>query len=115
MNSSSKLKMVLSRLTGLRRLDNTYIAQCPLKKEHKVMVADLGERVMVRCHKGCNQDRLLESLNLVWFDLYESKYDTAKDKQWLRKFRARQMTSAKTHPLSIKEANRLFTRISLYG
>jgi len=115
MNTSSKLKVVLSRLKNIRSIDNTYIAECPANKDHNVMIADVGNRVMVACHKGCGHVQLLDAIGFTWFELYHTKYDTTKDKLWLRKFRTRQMTEHKTHPLEIKEAKRLMTRISFYG
>ncbi|MBX3502533.1 MAG: toprim domain-containing protein [Alphaproteobacteria bacterium] len=54
----------LARALGGRKTGNTWTARCPAHEDGtpSLSIAQAGERVLVHCHAGCGQDRLLDVL-----------------------------------------------------
>ncbi len=116
----SKTRMLLSKLDNVTELESCSLANCPVCLNHTLFVSEklepdkLAKFWCSECGDK-NSHKIYEKLDITWFDLFETKYDMTKGKKWLQQFRATLSTNIPIHEMSVKEANRIITRINLYG
>jgi hypothetical protein len=72
----SPVEEVLSRLEGVRRCGNGWIARCPAHDDRRASLS-ISEgsdgRVLIHCHAGCPLEKILEALRMSARDLFPSQ------------------------------------------
>src|SRR4051812_20189001 len=72
-NPGEAVARVLGKLNGVKRSGRNYIAKCPAHDDskHSLSIA-VGEdgRVLLKCHAGCETDRIVSTLGLRMADLF---------------------------------------------
>ena len=65
----------LNRLSGVRKQNGQYMAQCPAHQDRKASLSvSTGDKgILVTCHAGCESDSILEILDLTWDDLFSEE------------------------------------------
>lgn len=78
------IERLLSRLQGVRRSGDGFVARCPAHDDRKpslsITEGDDG-RVLLTCHAGCSTEQVLAALSLTWDDLFVER----KEKQPTRR------------------------------
>jgi len=71
------LEIVLSRLEGVRRTSDGYMARCPAHDDHHPSLS-IGEgedgRILLHCWAGCATAEVLAALGIGWADLFPSRH-----------------------------------------
>ena len=72
-DAGSPLGCVLSRLEGVRRCGDGYLALCPAHDDRQPSLSireGKGGRVLVKCWAGCETQHVISTLGLRWADLF---------------------------------------------
>jgi len=77
MTVESPYQLVLQRLQSRRLVGSTNpdstSARCPAHDDQRpsLSVTDAGDKVLIKCHTGCDTEDVLEALDLGWSDLFD--------------------------------------------
>lgn len=64
---------IAGRLDHAKRLsDGRWIARCPAHDDRmpSLSLADVGTKILIRCHAGCETGDILAAIGLRWADLF---------------------------------------------
>jgi len=68
-----KLRLLLSRLRGVRRISNGWMALCPAHEDHNPSLSvSIGRegRILLHCFAGCSLEEILKALGMRMSDLF---------------------------------------------
>lgn len=79
--NKTPIDKILSKLKGVKKTGNGYLALCPAHKD-KTPSLSLGQgrdgRVLIHCHAGCSIEKVLVSMHCEMKDLYQTKAEREK-------------------------------------
>ena len=79
------MQEVLFHFKGVKKVGNGYMACCPAHDDHEpslsIRLSDDGDKVLLHCFAGCEDEAILKSVGLTYADLFaESKPSRPKNK-----------------------------------
>lgn len=75
------VERLLSRLQGIRRSGNGFVARCPAHDDRTPSLSiteGRDGRALLNCHAGCSPEQVLEALSLTWDDLFAEQKETTR-------------------------------------
>jgi hypothetical protein len=69
-----KIRVILSRLGGVRHSGDGWIARCPAHGDHNpsLSVRETVGKILVHCHAGCTTEAVCAALGIHLRDLFET-------------------------------------------
>lgn len=80
--TSALHELVLPRLSGIKKLADGYSARCPAHDDSSPSLsvkAGRDQPVVLYCHAGCDQDKILTELGLTFADISAPREDNDRD------------------------------------
>lgn len=82
---------ILSKLEGVKKTGNFWMARCPYHKDKtpSLSVRPVPGRVLLHCFAGCDVLDILEAMDLTWDSLFEDELNKIRptlrvqDRRWL--------------------------------
>src|SRR3954452_1155232 len=70
------IEHILTKLKGVRRGPNGYIAKCPAHEDNNqsLSIGESDGKILLNCFAGCLPGRIVEAIGLEWKDLFEGPH-----------------------------------------